>query len=84
MMEKYGNSPMSYVNSKLKKRKQHNINYIIEKEYSLKKSLFDPRKNNINNFLENLEKRMAIYYNELCKSKNLNTKKFNSTSSSEL
>ncbi len=83
-MEKYGNSPMSYVNSKLKKQKCKNINYIIEKEYSLKKSLFDPTKNINNTFLENLEKRMAIYYNELCKSKNLRTMKFNNVLSSEL
>lgn len=70
-MEKYGNSPISYVNNKYIKNKQDNIIYNIEKEYLLKKSFFDPTKQYTNNFLQNLEKRMEIYYNELCNSRNL-------------
>lgn len=70
-MEKYGNSPISYVNNKYIKNKQDNIIYNIEKEYLLKKSFFDPTKQYKNNFLQNLEKRMEIYYNELCNSRNL-------------
>ena len=83
-MEKYGNSPITYVNSQFRKKIQNNLVTMIEREYSLKKNKFDPTKNSNNLFIKNLEKRMEIYYNDLCSSQNLNIKKFNNDSSSAL
>ena len=83
-MEKYGNSPITYVNSQFRKKIQNNLVTIIEREYSLKKNKFDPTKKSNNLFIKNLEKRMEIYYNDLCSSQNLNIKKFNNDSSSAL
>ncbi len=83
-MEKYGNSPITYVNSQFRKKNQYDIITKIESEYSLKKNEFDPTKRNNNIFIKNLEKRMEIYYNDLCKSQNLNIKNFNKESSSAL
>ena len=81
-MEKYGNSPITYVNSHFRKKNQNKNISMIEREYSLKKNEFDPTKKSNNLFIKNLEKRMEIYYNDLCSSQNLNMKKFNNVSSS--
>ena len=81
-MEKYGNSPITYVNSQFRKKMQLKNANMIEKEYLLKKNVFDPTKRYNNLFMKNLEKRMEIYYNELCNSQNLNIKKFSNDSSS--
>ena len=81
-MEKYGNSPITYVNSQFRKKSQNKNTTMIEREYSLKKNVFDPTKKSNNLFIKNLEKRMEIYYNELCSSQNLSIKNFSNDSSS--
>lgn len=73
-MEKYGNSPMTNVNSKLQINNKKKFTTKIEAEYSLKKSFFDPTKKNQNIFLHNLEQRMKDYYDKLYNLRNSNTK----------
>ena len=80
-MERYGNSPITYVNGQFRKNLQIKNTRMIEREYSLKKNEFDPTKKCNNLFIKNLEKRMEIYYNELCNSQNLNIKNFSKDSS---
>jgi hypothetical protein len=57
-------SPTAYVNRVLGKN-EHNIPTTILSEYSMKRDIFDPRKNSPNLFLNKLEKRMNIYYTSM-------------------
>ena len=73
-MERYGNSPMTHVNSKFRKNMERIFITNIEREYSLQKSIFDPTKKPQNYFLNNLEKRMKDYYDKLYNSRNCSMK----------
>jgi len=73
-MEDYHDSPMNHVNSIFRKKTINNSVTDIMKEYSLKRTNFDPTNRSPNLFLNKLEKRMQVYYNSLYCSLNDKTK----------
>ncbi len=70
-MEGLEESPRTHVNNIFRKKCDKTHFEKIYNEYSLKKSIIDPSNKSPNLFINNLEKRMRIYYNALYNSVNL-------------
>jgi len=63
-------------NGNAKKYTTHQAAVLVEilEEYSLKRNQFDPSRPSPNAFIDKLELRMKVYYNNLYRSKNLTMK----------